>query len=94
METTKPRNPALRDAASDFLSALEARRRVHDHPYRALAAAVGVGYVLGGGLFTRLTARLLTVGTRVGAELATVPLLVKAADSLTAAKRPRGQSQS
>lgn len=41
------------------------------HPYAALAAAFGVGYVLGGGLFTSTTARLLGLGVK----LAAVPLV-------------------
>lgn len=41
------------------------------HPYQTLAAAVGVGYVLGGGLFTPLTLNVLRLGLRV----ATIPLV-------------------
>ncbi|MDR0966755.1 MAG: hypothetical protein LBM75_09725 [Myxococcales bacterium] len=33
-------------------------------PWKVALASVGVGYVLGGGLFTRLTARLLRLGMR------------------------------
>jgi hypothetical protein len=36
-----------------------------------IAAALGVGYVLGGGLFTPTTARLL----RLGMKLASIPLV-------------------
>ncbi len=36
-------------------------------PYAMVAAALGVGYVLGGGLFSRTTARLLGVAGRVAA---------------------------
>jgi hypothetical protein len=91
MDTNTPRRGPLREAASDFVTALDVRRRVHEHPYGALAAAAGLGYVLGGGLFTRLTARLLKVGARVGAALATVPSLVRAVDALAAANRARRQ---
>jgi hypothetical protein len=39
-------------------------RVYRDNPWLVLGAAAGVGYVLGGGLFTPLTARLLRLGTR------------------------------
>lgn len=34
------------------------------HPWRTVLAAVGVGYVMGGGLFTPLTRRLVGLGVR------------------------------
>lgn len=40
---------------------------IQRHPYQSLFIAAGVGYVLGGGLFTRLTYNALRVGVRVGA---------------------------
>lgn len=45
--------------------------KVEQNPYGMMAAALGVGYVLGGGLFTPTTMRLL----RMGAKLATIPLV-------------------
>jgi len=44
---------------------------VQRHPYALVAAALGVGYVLGGGLFSSLTFRVLGIGVRVAA----VPLV-------------------
>jgi len=41
--------------------------QVRHHPYQALLVAVGVGYVLGGGLFSRLTMNVLRTGVRMGA---------------------------
>jgi len=41
--------------------------RVREHPYQSLLIAAGVGYVLGGGLFTRLTLNVLRTGLRVAA---------------------------
>jgi hypothetical protein len=61
----------VRTTASDFGDALDVRRRVRRHPYVMMAAALGVGYVLGGGLFSRTTVRLLGVAGRV----ATLPLI-------------------
>lgn len=45
--------------------------KVEASPYGMIAAALGVGYVLGGGLFTPTTMRLM----RMGAKLATIPLV-------------------
>lgn len=39
---------------------------VQEKPLVALAAAFGVGYVLGGGVFTRTTGRLLGLGWKLG----------------------------
>jgi hypothetical protein len=44
---------------------------VQESPYGMLGAALGVGYVLGGGLFTPTTMRILSLG----AKLASVPMV-------------------
>lgn len=41
--------------------------QVREHPYQALLVALGVGYILGGGLFTRLTLTAVQTGLRMGA---------------------------
>lgn len=51
------------------------RERVEENPYRSVAIALGAGYVLGGGLFTGLTARLLFGGVRIGTRLAALPFV-------------------
>jgi hypothetical protein len=43
--------------------------KVEASPYGMVAAALGVGYVLGGGLFTPTTMRLV----RIGMKLASIP---------------------
>ena len=48
---------------------------VDEHPVGALAAAAGIGYTLGGGLFTSLTSRLLRWGLRLGVQFAVLPVL-------------------
>jgi hypothetical protein len=53
------------------------RARVDQHPYGALAAAVGVGYALGGGIFTPLTARLVRFGLRIGFRAALLPIVTE-----------------
>ena len=64
-----------RDSFSDIRGALDLEGRVDRHPYGTVAAAIGIGYVLGGGLFTPLTARLVRYGIRIGLRLAVLPLL-------------------
>ena len=56
-----------RSAVADISSTLDLKNRVQRNPYGMMAAAFGVGYLLGGGLFTPLTARLVRVGVRLAA---------------------------
>jgi hypothetical protein len=51
------------------------KAKVDQHPYGALAAALGVGYALGGGIFTPLTSRLVRFGLRVGLRAALLPIV-------------------
>lgn len=54
--------------------ALDIEGRLQRNPYGFVAGAVAVGFVLGGGLFTRLTARIAGAGLRMGL-MAALPLL-------------------
>ncbi len=54
-----------RSAVSDLGQTLDIKGRVERNPYGMVAAALGVGYVLGGGLFTPLTGRILKLGMRL-----------------------------
>lgn len=36
----------------------------HDHPFLSLGIAAGLGYVIGGGLFTPFTVRMIKIGAR------------------------------
>lgn len=67
---------ALVDAAKTANSALNGvadavglTPKVEQAPYAMVAAALGVGYVVGGGLFTPTTARLV----RLGMKLTSIP---------------------
>jgi hypothetical protein len=64
-----------RDSVSDIGHALDIQGRVQRNPYGTVAAAVGIGYVLGGGLFSPLTARIVRLGIRIGLRLAVLPLV-------------------
>jgi hypothetical protein len=56
-------------------------KQTRANPGRSVALALGAGYVLGGGLFTGLTARLLGAALRIGIRVAVVPLVT---DSIAA----------
>ena len=53
---------------------LDIEGRLQRNPYGMVAGAIAVGFVLGGGLFTRLTARIAEAGLRMGL-MAALPLL-------------------
>jgi hypothetical protein len=55
---------------------LDIEGRLRRNPYGMVAGALGIGFVLGGGLYTRLAARLLGAGLRVGL-MAALPILEK-----------------
>ncbi|MEW5737317.1 MAG: hypothetical protein AB1938_00235 [Myxococcota bacterium] len=64
----------LRELASNANSALNGvsdavglTEKVEKNPYGMVAAALGIGYVLGGGLFTPTTMRILKMGSRLAA---------------------------
>jgi hypothetical protein len=48
---------------------------VDAHPVATVLGALGVGFVLGGGLSTSLTRRLFGIGLRLGFQLAVLPTL-------------------
>lgn len=59
---------AVREATSATQEFLE--KQIEDRPYTTLGVAVGVGYVLGGGLSARLPILALGVAARVAAAAA------------------------
>ena len=71
-----PRKPqGLRRQTSTAVSRI--REQADSHPLRTLGVALGAGFVIGGGLFSPLTARLAGLAFRVGLRLAVVPLLTQ-----------------
>jgi len=72
-----------RETVSDLKERLDIDGRVARNPYGMVAAALGVGYVLGGGLFSPLTARLVGFGMRMGLRLAAIPFLENELRGLT-----------
>ena len=75
-QRTSPETPGGGTAAASAVGPLaELQGHVSRHPYRTVAAALGVGYALGGGIFTPLTSRLLRLGIRIGVRAALLPVL-------------------
>jgi hypothetical protein len=56
----------IEEPGGAWIEALDVGGRVERNPYGMLAGALGIGFVLGGGLFTRLTARIVGAGLRIG----------------------------
>jgi hypothetical protein len=56
-----------RGLVTDVRAALDIPGRMERHPYRTLLVGAGIGYVLGGGLFTALTFAILRTGLKVAA---------------------------
>lgn len=60
-----------RASGQGLMDVANIRERVAQNPYGMAAAAVGIGYLLGGGLFTRTTGNLV----RLGMKVAAIPLV-------------------
>jgi hypothetical protein len=71
VEEAKAFKEAVGNNAQSFSRAVDLRGRVQRNPFVMVAAAVGVGYILGGGLFSPLTGKLLKLGMRA----AIIPLV-------------------
>ena len=71
VEEARAFKAAVSDHATNFSQSVDLRGRVQRNPIAMVAAAAGIGYVLGGGLFSPTTARLL----RYGIRLALIPLV-------------------
>jgi hypothetical protein len=59
----------------DVERALDVSGDLERHPIGTLVAVAGAGYVLGGGLFTPLTARLVRGALRLGVRFVVLPVV-------------------
>ena len=83
-----------RDVVEDVTKTIDIKGRIDRHPYGMLLAAAGVGYVLGGGLFTRFTGRVLRLGLRLAAlPMVKEELLGFAEQALNQATSAQGAGQ-
>lgn len=57
-------------------------RETKVRPARTVALSLGAGYLLGGGLFSALTARLVGTGLRLGFRLALIPFVTQSLVSM------------
>ncbi|MFB6264400.1 MAG: hypothetical protein ABEL76_12380 [Bradymonadaceae bacterium] len=71
--------PTSGDDASPVADVSRLREYYDENPYAVLAAAAGAGYVVGGGLFTPFTKRLL----RIGMKAVVVPATLSQLEELT-----------
>ena len=62
---------AIGSKAESIGKAIDLRGRVQRNPFGMVAAAAGIGYLLGGGLFSPLTGKLV----RIGIRLALIPVI-------------------
>jgi hypothetical protein len=83
VEEARACKDALGSQLQDLGKTLDLNGRVQRNPFGMLAAAAGVGYLLGGGLFSPLTGKLL----RVGLRLALIPVIKSQLASLAGAQR-------
>src|SRR5580692_10583995 len=75
LELVAKRSSEARERLGTWIETLAQEAR--EHPIRTVAVALGVGFVLGGGLFSRLTARIVGTGARIGLRMAVVPLMAQ-----------------
>jgi hypothetical protein len=72
-------------AAHDIKGKVDISSAVQTHPFRSIFIAAGVGYLVGGGLFTPMTGRLLRVGLRA----MLVPMIKNQMDAMVAGSEQR-----
>lgn len=71
VEEARAFKEAFASQAESFSKSIDLRGRVERNPVGMVALAAGIGYVLGGGLFSPATGKLVKIGLRV----ALLPLL-------------------
>ena len=71
VEEARAFKESVASQAASFSRSIDLHGRVQRNPIAMVLAAAGVGYVLGGGLFSPFTARLLRYGVRI----ALIPIL-------------------
>jgi hypothetical protein len=71
VEEARAFKEALGSRADSFTRSIDLRGRVQRNPIGMVLAAAGIGYVLGGGLFSPLTGKI----ARIGLRLALIPLV-------------------
>jgi hypothetical protein len=84
---------SLSESANGLSAAVDLRGRILRNPLGMMAAGFGIGYLLGGGLFTPLTKKLVRVGLRVAIlPLVRGPLMTMAGAAAASAQSGGGSS--
>lgn len=73
-QEAEPAYAEMRELAERFVE--EVRREAVENPLRTVAIAAGAGFVLGGGVFSSLTARTLGIGLRLALSVAALPAVI------------------
>ena len=71
VEEARAFREAIGNQAESFARSIDLRGRVERNPIGMVLAAAGIGYVLGGGLFSPLTGKVV----RIGLRLALIPVI-------------------
>jgi hypothetical protein len=58
------------------------REQLEEHPYRTLAVAAGLGFVLGGGMLGRVTGQLVATGLRLGIAAMVAPMATQLVEQI------------
>jgi hypothetical protein len=88
VEEARAFKEAFASQAESFTKSVDLRGRVERNPIGMIALAAGVGYVLGGGLFSPATGKIVKIGLRV----ALIPLLKGQLSNLAGAVSESGGS--
>ena len=89
--TTRERPPELGDQIASWSEALA--HQTKEHPVRSVALALGAGYVLGGGLFSPLSARIAGAAARIGLRVAFVPFMTQSIVAIGETILARGEQR-
>ena len=90
VEEARAFKDAIGSQADSFTRAIDLRGRVQRNPLGMVLAAAGVGYLLGGGLFSPLTGRAV----RIGLRLALIPLIKSQLSNIAGAAAGEGAAGS
>ncbi len=78
----------LAEAGREIRSKIDFSQAIQAHPFRAILIGAGIGYVLGGGLFSSLTRRMLRIGSRA----LIVPIVRGQVESMLGGPQSSGES--
>jgi hypothetical protein len=87
VEEARAFKDAIGTQADSFTKTIDLRGRVERNPIGMVLAAMGVGYVLGGGLFSPLTGKAV----RIGLRLALIPLVKSQLANIAGESRAAGE---